>query len=999
MPSIAWKTVSLVVLTLFTLNSGRMFGQANTATVYGSVTDQSGAFLPNATVEATNMMTGAHSATKSNGEGQFTFNFLPIGTYKFSADAPGFQNRVRENVVLSAGQTTQINLQLGITAAQQSVVVSGEAALLNTESAEQHLTIDSSTVHELPLPREDWTGLLKLGNGITPAGNNGVALNGLPPASFNLTVDGTNASPDPELPSVGFYQGFNVINTVNSDAIAEVSTTKGIAPASVSGSMSGNVNLITKSGGNQFHGTLLEINSTAYLNGRNQFLAVRPGYTFNQFGGSLGGRIIRDKLFFFANAQAVKLASFTALSGTVPTPSYTAQIKAAAPQYSTILSYFPLPNQPYSATATTAQFVGTGSLVQNDDNAVGRLDYYLSDKDLLTVRYTRARPYKNAPRFLPVDPRISTGHNDAVNAQFTHSAPSWTFVTRFGYNRIYIDRLDAGFGAGLDQISFGFNSQGAEAFTKRGGTFTLEETVAKNIGRHSLQFGAIVQRSNAGRTDDNTQSFNYSSLADLLADIPSSVTLNFPHPDFQLHMYQIGGFVQDDFRMSSTLTINMGIRYDYFTVPKERDGLVFNHDPSPLGPGFGPFRPASSMYNADYPNFAPRLGFAYTLGSDRKTVIRGGTGIFFNPHTMFGGPVEEVLAGATLPFRVTLSRAQALALGINFPVVDRIAALQKITGGTGAAQPNTSIDPNFRNPYSVQWNLTVERQLMKGFVLEMGYMGNRGLHLNVVRMENLPDRITGVSPMPSWGSFRYYDGSDASTYNALQVAVKRRFSSGLSFGIYYTYANNMSYGDDDLQLNATPQDNNNIRGEHGPTPFDIRHNFSANYLYDIPVSKWTRWNSRAARLATDGWQFSGILSANTGLPVNITDSRSSYPNSRPDDNSSVAPTLNNATSTLRYLNPAAFVAVPIVTASGAEVRPGNLGRYAVRALGQWNLDFSLAKNFAITERFRFQLRGDAFNSLNHTNLGGLVSDISKSNFGFMTSANPRSVQLGAKIAF
>jgi hypothetical protein len=974
------------------------FGQANTATVYGNVTDQTGAVVPNTNIEAVNITTGARSTATSNAEGQFTFNFLPISTYRFKAVAPGFQEQTKDGVALSAGQTTQLSFQLGLTATQQTVEVSANAALLDTESAEQHLTIDSSTVHELPLAREDWTGLLKLGNGITPAGNNGVSLNGLPPASFNLTVDGTSASPDPELPSVGFYQGFNVINTVNSDAIAEVSTTKGIAPASVSGSMSGNVNLITKSGGNQFHGTLLEINSTAYLNGRNQFLTTRPGYTFNQFGGSVGGRIIRDKLFFFTNAQAVKLASFTALSGTVPTPSYTAQILAAAPQYRTILSYFPLPNQPYSATATTAQYIGTGSLVQNDNNAVGRLDYYLTSKDLLTVRYTRSRPYKNQPRFLPIDPRVTTGHNDTVNAQFTHSAPTWTFVTRFGYNRIYIDRLDAGFSAGLDQISFGFNSQGAEAFTKRGGTITIEEAVAKNIGRHSIQFGAILQRNNAGRTDDNTQGFSYSSLADLLADIPSSVTLQFPHPEFQLHMYQIGGFVQDDFRATTSLTINMGIRYDYFTVPKERDGLVFNHAPTPLGPGFGPFRPASSMYNADYPNFAPRLGFAYTLGSDRKTVIRGGAGLFFNPHTMFGGPVEEVLAGATLPFRVTLSRAQALALGINYPVIDRNAALQKVVAGSGA-QPNTAIDPNFRNPYSIQWNMTVERQLTKDTVLEAGYLGNRGLHLNMVRMENLPNRLTGISPMPAWGSFRYYDGSDASTYNALQIALKRRLAAGLSVGVYYTYSQTVSYGDDDLQLNAVPQNNDNLRSERGPAPFDIRHNFSSNFVYELAISKWTGWQSRAAKLISDGWQFSGVLTANTGLPVNLTDSRSSYPNSRPDDNSAVSSIFDNYTTTLRYLNPAAFVAVPLVTASGAQSRPGNLGRYAVRAPGQWTLDFSLAKNFAVTERVRFQLRGDAFNSLNHTNLGGLVTDISKSNFGFLTSATPRTVQLGAKVVF
>jgi carboxypeptidase family protein len=986
------------LLALLALSGHRLaFGQANTATVYGNVSDQSGAAVANAAVSATNTLTGAQSSTTSNTDGQFTFNFLPVGRYTFSAQLSGFQTQVRNEVVLSAGETTRISFQMSVSNLKESVTVSGEATLLNTESAEQHLTIEALNIHELPLAREDWTGLLKLGNGVASAGNNGVALNGLPPAAFNLTVDGTNASPDPELPSVGFYQGFNVINTVNSDAIAEVSTTKGIAPASVSGTMSGNVNLITKNGTNQFHGTVLEINSAAAYNARNQFLTKRPASRLNQFGGSLGGPIFKDKLFFFGNYQGARVSTFAALNGTVPTPGFASLATAAVPQYAKVLSAFPLPNQPYAPSAQTAQFVGTGALVQNDNNAVARFDYYASSKNLFTVRYSRARPFKDSPTIIPINPRISTGHNDTYNAQFTHSEATWTFVTRFGFNRIYIDRLDAGYGAGLDQVQFGFNSSGAEAFVKRGGTYTWEQTAAKTVGRHAIQFGGILQRTNAGRTDDNTNGFNYASLADFLANIPNTVTLNFPHPDFLLHTYQFGGFVQDDFRLAANLTINLGLRYDYFTVPKERDGLVFNRNPSALGPGFGDFRPASSMYNSDWPNFAPRFGFAWSLGSDRKTVVRGGSGLFFNPHTIFGGPIEEVLAGATLPFRVTLSRAQALGFGINYPV-DRATAQQKVVGN-GTPQANTSISPNFPNPYSIQWNLSAERQISGGMVLEVAYVGNRGLHLNMVRMENLANRLTGISPNPAFGQFRYYDTSDASWYNALQTSLKKRYSSGLTFGLYYTYANNMSYGDADLQLNNVPQDNNNLRADKGPTPYDIRHNFSSNFVYEIPFSHWLNLNGRTGKLLADGWQLSGVLTASTGAPYNVTDSRSAYPNSRPDIGANLDPTLDNYTGTLQLLNPTAFLAVPIIKASGAQTRPGDLGRYAVRGPGQWTLDASLGKNFAITERVRLQLRGDAFNSLNHTNLSGLVTDLSKSNFGRLTSATARSIQIGAKIVF
>jgi hypothetical protein len=278
-------------------SSHAAFGQANTATIYGTLTDQSGAAVANAMVSAANNPTGIQSSTTANSGGQFTFNFLPVGTYTFTVEAAGFQKQVRTAVALSAGQTTQLNFQLALTSVKESVTVSGEAPVLDTESAEQHATIGTQDVRELPLSKKDWSGLLQLGNGVTRGGSTGVSLNGLPPSGFNLSVDGTNAFEDAELPGVGFYGSFNTINTINSEAIAEVSITKGIAPASIGSSMSGNISLITKSGTNQFHGSLLELNSVAAYNARNQFLPTKPGSTFNEFGGSFGGPIIHDKLF------------------------------------------------------------------------------------------------------------------------------------------------------------------------------------------------------------------------------------------------------------------------------------------------------------------------------------------------------------------------------------------------------------------------------------------------------------------------------------------------------------------------------------------------------------------------------------------------------------------------------------------------------------------------------------------------------------------------------
>ena len=225
--------------------------------------------------------------------------------------------------------------------------------------------------------------------------------------------------------------------------------------------------------------------------------------------------------------------------------------------------------------------------MQNDGNAVARFDYYISPTNLFTLRYTRSRPYKNQPRVVSVDPRVTTGHTDVYNAQFTHTTTSWNAATRIAYNRSYLQRLDVGYGIKLDQVQFGFDSSGAENYTKRGGIYTFEENLALNRGKHSLEFGGIVQRWNAVRIDDTTNVFSYSSLPDFLANIPSQIQINFPLAEFQLHMYEFGGFVQDTIRLRPNLTLTVGARYDYYTVPKERDDRIFNRLPTSLGPGYG----------------------------------------------------------------------------------------------------------------------------------------------------------------------------------------------------------------------------------------------------------------------------------------------------------------------------------------------------------------------------------------------------------------------------
>jgi hypothetical protein len=292
----------------------------------------------------------------------------------------------------------------------------------------------------------------------------------------------------------------------------------------------------------------------------------------------------------------------------------------------------------------------------------------------------------------------------------------------------------------------------------------------------------------------------------------------------------------------------------------------------------------------------------------------------------------------------------------------------------------------------------VEHELGFGTLLSAGYVANRALKLSMYMYPNLPDRITGIAPDPTFASFYISEPVDNATYNSLQARMEKRFNKGLSFQASYTLASSRSFCGANLVGRCAPQDQNNFRADLGPSPFDIRHSFNASFLWEPRFQQWTGLHGRGADLLLGGWQISGIFSANTGLPVNIRNA-GSYPADRPDRVNGANPILDNYTTTLQYLNPAAFAAIPFVTASSAQAHPGNLPRNAFYAPGQWNFDSSLAKSILVTEKLRLKLRGDFFNTFDHTNLSGLVTTMTATNFGALTSATPRSLQIGLRLEF
>lgn len=973
--------------------AGYLNAQTTTASIYGSVLDASGAAIPGANVTAVNEQTGSSMFAVSDSAGEFTLTNLTVGAYSVSVEAKGFKVAKDTNLNLSAGQRlrTSYNLEVGTTS--ETVNVTAEAPLVNASTAEQRNTINTLQVIELPTQRRDWTSLLRLNNGVATAGTGGLTLNGLPPASFRLTVDGTDADGDPELPSLSLYQNFSYIKAVSLEAIAEVNLAKGIASAEIANTMSGNVNLITRGGTNAFHGSLFENNQLENYAARNQFLATKAPIVLNQFGGSIGGPIVRNRLFFFGVYEGYRERAFRPVSGNVPTQEFRQRALAAVPAYGPYFELFPTPTASVAPGAVTGFFQGAGSNVSRDNHAIGRVDYHMSDRSSLSARYTRGRPYRSVPR-VTTNSQVFSGLTEVGTASFTHARATITSETRFGYNQNDVSRVDQIYVAGVPGITccLGFGDAGETLF-KGGKTWSAEQVISLNRGRHAIKFGGIFMQRRAGRDNIETPAIQYANVEDFLANRPNLAQVTWGVNPFLMTNWQLGGFIQDDFRLTRRFILNLGVRYDYMAVPNERDGRLFNRE----GPfGFGPLRDPDNPYDADYLNFSPRLGFAWTLDNDARTVVRSGFGIFSNPHTLFGGPVELVRNAIDEPSRFIFTRADIDRLNLRYPITN--AATLQYVKDPNAPWANTSINTDFPNPYSMQWMLSIQRQLTQTFVLETSYVGTRGVKLNYVRNVNQVDRVTGIRPNAGFGQFRYYDTSESSHYHAWQSQLQKRLSSDFLFNVYYTWSSNIAYGEADLLLpNTGPQDNNNIRAEKGPTPFDIRHRFTADFLYELPFYRWTGSSGTGARLLLDGWQFSGIYSANSGSPF-IMLQGSSISGSRPDYVGG-EPIFENYNETLQYLNRAAFAQVPLIAASGATARPGTLGRNALRGPGGWNVDLALSKNFNFTETLRLQIRADMFNAFNHTVLGGLSTNIQAGNFGRLTSATARVVQLNARFSF
>jgi hypothetical protein len=993
-------SAKLLIAPLLLLGGQALWAQRTTATLFGSVKDASGAVVLNAQIHATEELTGIRHDTVSKERGDYALPFLPVGPYRIEVEAQGFKTFTQTGLKLEAGQEVQLPISLELGAMSEKVTVTAEAPLLQTANPEQEDHVTTAQIANLPHGNRDITSLLGLENGYNAGGDGLVQFNGLASGGLTLTVDGVDGSGSAEYSSPSMFQNFNPIKVMSEEAVEAVGVTKGIMSAEYAHVYSGNINVITKSGTNEFHGSLFEAFQNTVLNAKNAFLKptdTKPPVHINQFGGSFGGPIKKDKLFFFLTYEGYRQASTGVTSGQVPTPEYRAQLLAAQPSYKPILDFYPLPTSSLGAGSVTGLYQGPAQTSSHDNNVVAKGDYQIASGDRLTLRYNHLRPDQLNPRFPPTFRRNYYGVNESGTASYVHSAASWTAETRFGFNLVDVQRVETLYlNAQIPAISLKnvVDTQG-EGFFKKGHTYTIEEVIAKTHGRHSFKMGGLYGGRTPSNYDNQLPIFTYANSNDLLANKPNQVTVTLVTPDYHVRTWELGGFIQDDFQLRPNLTVNLGFRYEYFSVLKEQDGHLYNPDgvqAALLRPVV--FRPADSEYRTDRWNPEPRVGFSWNPGGRQKWVVRGGAGIF--TAQPLANNFELVYSAPNLPTRLTFASSDVAALGLKYPMTND--DILKLFGTQTVPVGYPVIDPNYRNPYSGQWTIDVQREVTSSLMLDVAYVGNKGLKIAAPHNIDLPDRTTGVRPYPNALQSQWVNNSDFSYYHAMELSLRKRLSHGLQFDFHYTWGKAMSIGTGDFYNgnNARVQDETNWRANKGPANFDAPNRITGDWIYELPMYHWLG-GSRVVQQFVKGWQFSGTFSIYNAMRLDITE-KSTYDSSRPDYVGGNIYT--DGSDKMQWLNPAAFAQVPIIKASGATARPGNIGKFAVYGPGSWTFNMNLGKTFSIKERFKFMVRADAFNALNHANLGSPNTEITSATFGRITSAaNARSMQMNARLTF
>lgn len=942
----------------------RAEAQTSNATLQGTITDSGGGVLPGVVVKLQSKATGLQREAVTNGSGVYVFNFLPAGRYEVTAELTGFKSVRHDEIQLEIGQNLELDMKLDVGRIEETVTVEGIAPMLDRTSASIGTVIQSTQLKELPLAGRHWAGLMLLAPGAINTGD-GTHLStrfvGRARDDNNWTFDGIDATgvKDPRQDSAARL-------IISTESIAEFRVGSTLYSAESGAAAGGQVQLISKTGTNQFRGSAYDfIRNDAFDARPFGTTGELPPFRLNQFGVNMGGPIVPQRTFFFVNYEGLRQRQTQSFTRFVPSAAFRAGLPATL---ASIAQQWPAGSRP-TTDPNIDEWNVEQKLTADEDAPSFRVDHRFSNSTTMFGRYN----FDNADIVSPTN----TGYNTAqlrpknFTLQFQRIFSS-TVVNelKFGYNASL--RTELRTGPSDAQISVpGFVAlTGPQEIIEDGRTFSLIDDLAIVRGRHNLKFGGEIRRIFVDVGEGDTTSLSYSSRPNLQINrLESFSVVNFPVVQGQRWWYF--GYVQDDIKWRPNLTINAGLRYEYYSVVKEKDGRARVWRVA-CG-GFCP--PGTPWYDADKNNLAPRVGFSWAPARfNDNTVIRGGFGIFFGP-----GQNDDVFAPIdNSGSRISLERATVPTLA--YPI-DPFLGLAATIGNTPRA-----VDEHRVDLYAEHYSLSIQQALPWRFVGQIGYMGNQGHHMLDRSFVNLIDPATGRRPLPEFGRVDIKSSGSSTNFHGLQMSLQRPFTNGFLMGVQYMWSHAFDEGSLGAGESTAPQSVACRSCEYASTNQDIRHTLTMNWVYQLPFGDGHKYGQRGAlRHVLGGWNVSGLLQARTGRPLTISVNRSTADlpdgnnsGQRPDVVAGVSPIPANQNPN-QWLDIAAF-AVP------ARGTWGNVGRNTLRGPGLLQVDLALQRRFRLGADRNFELRLEAFNALNRQNLANPNTSISSgvASFGRIT---------------
>jgi hypothetical protein len=1057
------------------------FGQVDTGSIAGTVRDPSGAVIQGAVVKVGDQATGISISSVTNSQGLYSVPDLKVGTYTISAVAPGFETVKKSGIEVRVQDRIPVDFSLSLGAASTVVSVESQAPALQTETSSLGQVVETNQIQSTPLNGRNYIQLATLGAGTTPAvgasERNSFYANGVREIQNSYLLDGI----DNKNKIVGFDNSAAQSIEPVIDSVQEFKVQTSTFSAEFGQAAGAVINVTTKSGTNEFHGSAFEYLRNSFFDADPYFQpgrTAKPQFIQNQYGSTFGGPVIKNRTFFFFGWQGTRTDDAAPQLATVPTdlqradkftaPLYDPNTTIKNPNgsgyirtlYSKVNGYYQIPVSQLDPVAQKAltlfpepNLSGAVNYFSNQketiaqDQMVGRADHRFSDKDSIFFRYSTEWSTNQLPSVLPPPANnfiTVTPAAHSFSTSETHIfSPYLVNEARAGYQETQeIQQADgarefdqfgivgapdypqvhglptfaisglttigtAGIGT-LQTLATGSNNLPID---KEGRTIQASDNLTWIRGRHTLKFGVDFQQVTlyANVTLNARPSYTFTGVytqnpqsrtgtgaafADFLLGETATATVGTrSDTESRQHIYQ--GYVQDDWKISSKLTVNAGLRYELplpwyetsntYTDLIDEPGYLYGTLLQAKNAGQYGYR--NSFVDPNYNNFAPRLGLAYQLTP--KTVIRAAAGIFYGR--------DENLAVANRP---TNNPPQYVTTTYTTDQIDPNLILSQ-GFPSNALNPNATAHPSVNSflkhsptPRVNEWNFTVQRDLGAGFTLQAAYVGSNAhdlyTPLNVDQPLPGPGAVQARRPLTAYTAVNVYGPWINSHYNSLQTQVEHKFTRGVTLLAAYTYGHS-------IDNDGTHQNSFNLASDKGDSTFDLRHRFVLSSVYELPFGKGKPFvNSSALGSAIlGGWQLSGIFSAETGLPFTVTTSV---------DNSNTGTTeranlignglLSSGQSATQWFNVADFTLPPQYTF-------GNSGRDILRGPSQTNLDLGLSRTIPIAERLKAEFRAEAFNLLNTPQLGLPNAVVGTSTFGQITTTinAQRELQFALRLAF